>query len=319
MIFKIYDICKIHNPECIILENVSNLITIEKGECIKKIETLFNELDYNVTYKKLNSSNFGLAQSRERVYIICHKNKDVSFDNLEYCKNVSLNSIIDTNDITSNIETTFADKLIKLHKKCSVYNCKISDKRGGDNNIHSWDLEFNGSITERENQLMNKIMLERRKKHWAKSKNITWMDGMPLTFDEITTFFKDKTLQTMLDNLVEKNYLRLEKCKDLVNGKRIYKEDSEDGYNICKGKLSFPISKVLDPNLVSPTLTATDSHKLAIIINDNYIRKLNINELKKLCGFPESFIIPEDVNAYDLFGNMATPPVITSILTLIYY
>ena len=117
---------------------------------------------------------------------------------------------------------------------------------------------------------------------------------------------------------MRKNYLKLEKCKDLINGKRMYKEDSEEGYNICKGKLSFPISKILDPNDISPTLTATDSNKLAIIINNKFLRKLNKNELKKLCGFPEEFKIPENVNIYDLFGNMATPPVITNILKLIY-
>ena len=36
---------------------------------------------------------------------------------------------------------------------------------------------------------MKQIMLNRRKKHWAKKKNIVWMDGMPLTYDEIKTFY----------------------------------------------------------------------------------------------------------------------------------
>ena len=165
---------------------------------------------------------------------------------------------------------------------------------------------------------MKKIMLERRKKHWAKKKKIVWMDGMPLTYAEIKTFNDDDNLLDMLDNLVSKNYLRLEKPKDLINGKRVYKEDSVAGYNICKGKLSFPISKILDPNDVAPTLTATDSNRLAVIINDEIIRKLTPNELKKICGFPNTFIIPEHVNYYNLFGNMATPPVIEAILNLIF-
>ena len=122
----------------------------------------------------------------------------------------------------------------------------------------------------------------------------------------------------MLNNLVEKKYLKLEKNKDLINGKREYKEDSKLGYNICKGKLSFPISKILDPNDVSPTLTATDSNKLALIIDNKYLRRLNKKELKRLCGFPDNYLIPDNVNVYDLFGNMATPPVITNILKLIY-
>jgi DNA (cytosine-5)-methyltransferase 1 len=122
----------------------------------------------------------------------------------------------------------------------------------------------------------------------------------------------------MLDNLVSKKYLRLEKPKDLVDGKRKYKEESPEGYNICKGKLSFPISKILDPNDISPTLTATDSHKLAVIIDENTIRNLSSTEMKKMCGFPDSFIVPNHVNYYNLFGNMATPPVIEAILRLVY-
>ena len=104
----------------------------------------------------------------------------------------------------------------------------------------------------------------------------------------------------------------------MVDGKRVYKESSQEGYNICKGKLSFPISKILNPDDVSPTLTATDSHKLVIINNDTCLRSLNAKELKKLCGFPDDFIVPDDVNMYDLFGNMATPPVIQSILKLVF-
>jgi DNA (cytosine-5)-methyltransferase 1 len=111
-------------------------------------------------------------------------------------------------------------------------------------------------------------------------------------------------------------YLRLEKPKDLVDGKRVYKEELPEGYNICKGKLSFPISKILDPNDISPTLTATDSHKLAVIINDN-IRNISSVEMKKICGFPDSFLIPEHVNYGDLFGNMATPPVIKEIFEIL--
>ena len=207
---------------------------------------------------------------------------------------------------------------MNLHKEKSIFGCKIGDKRGGKNNIHSWDIGYNGKLTQDEKKLMGKIMLERRKKHWAEKKNITWMDGMPLTFEEITTFYSHKDLQNMLNNLVDKKYLRLEKPKDLVGGKRIYKEDSEFGYNICKGKLSFPVSKILDPDDISPTLTATDSNKLAVVIDDKILRNLTPDEMKKICGFPDTFKIPKHVNYYDLFGNMATPPVIEAILKVIF-
>lgn len=318
-IFKILDICKYHKPSIVILENVYNLITLKKGEYITKIINMFENIGYYINYKKLNSKDFGCPQSRERVYIICSLNEKISFDNIKYHKHSYIKDIINYSLKKSNISSTFTDKLIKIHKKKSLYGCKINDKRGGEKNIHSWDIGYNGNISIEESKLMNKIMLERRKKHWAKKKDIVWMDGMPLTYDEINTFYKHSQLKDMLDNLVNLKYLRLEKCKDLINGKRVYKEDSESGYNICKGKLSFPISKILDPNDISPTLTATDSNKLGIVIDNKIIRKISRDEIKKICGFPNSFIIPNHVNYYDLFGNMVTPPVIKEILNIIYH
>ena len=318
MIFKIMEICKYHKPKHIILENVYNLMTLENGKYIDRIKEIFEELGYFVNYKKLNSCDFGCPQSRERVYIICSLGKNIIFDEIKYKDKVYLKDVLDKSVKTSNIDKKFTDKLLELHKENSIYGCKMGDKRGGPNNINSWDIGFNGVLSNKERNLMNQIMLERRKKHWAKSKDIVWMDGMPLTYTEIKTFNKEKNLQAMLDNLIEKKYLRLEKCKDLVEGKRVYKEDSEEGYNICKGKLSFPISKILDLNGISPTLTATDSHKLAVIIDNSIIRNLTSKEIKKICGFPDTFIVPKHVNYYDLFGNMATPPVIESILELIY-
>lgn len=317
MIFKIIDICKYHKPKFVVLENVYNLITLENGDCIKKIEKLFRGIGYLVSYKKLNSLNFGCPQSRERVYIICTIDKKFDFKNINYIQEKKLKDVIDYSNKTANLDKFFSEKILKLHKRSPIYGCKIGDKRGGKNNIHSWDIEFNGTINDDEKSLMKEIMLNRRKKHWAKKKNITWMDGMPLTYSEIETFYQHENLEKMLDNLVSMNYLKLEKVKDLIDGKRQYVEDSIPGFNICKGKLSFPISKILDPNDISPTLTATDCHKLALIIDDSILRTLSAVEMKKICGFPDSFIVPEDVNYGDLFGNMATPPVIKEIFKIL--
>ena len=292
-------------------------MTLEKGNCIKKIRQLFEDIGYNVNFKKLNSSNFGCAQSRERVYIVCTKDNTFNFEDIKYKPKVNLNSIIDYANKHTTIDPTFSKKILQLHKESPIFGCKIGDKRGGKNNIHSWDIGFNGNLTKDEKELINKIMLNRRKKHWAEKKQIIWMDGMPLTYEEITTFYKHDNLKNMLDNLVDMKYLRLEKPKDLVDGKRKYKEELPEGYNICKGKLSFPISKILDPNDISPTLTATDSHKLAVIIDENTIRNISSTEMKKMCGFPDSFIVPEHVNYGDLFGNMATPPVIKEIFEVL--
>jgi DNA (cytosine-5)-methyltransferase 1 len=319
IIFKIIDICKKYKPKFIILENVSNLIILENGKQIKRICDEFNNIGYFVSYKKLNATDFGIPQNRERVFIVCTLEKNIDLDKIEYFnQNTKLNSIIDYSAKYTDIEIDFANKILDLHSKTPLFGYKMQDKRGGKNNIHSWDIGINGYLTSDECNLMNKIMTERRKKHWAEKKNITWMDGMPLTLEEISTFDNNSNLKKMLDNLVIKKYLRLEKPKKLISEKRVYDENGKLGYNICKGKLSFPITNILDPNSVSPTLTATDSNKLAVIIDNKFIRKLNDNELKLLCGFPLTYNIPNDVDKYDLFGNMVIPNVVEGVLDCIF-
>ena len=76
-----------------------------------------------------------------------------------------MNDVIDYSFKDSNIEQTFVDKLIKIHKQKSLYGCKLGDKRGGKNNIHSWDIGYNGYVSDEERSLMNKIMLEYRGKN----------------------------------------------------------------------------------------------------------------------------------------------------------
>lgn len=319
IIFKIIDICKKYKPKFVILENVSNLIILENGKYLKKICDEFIDINYFVSYKKLNATDFGVPQNRERVFIVCSLEKNIDLDKIEYVnQNNTLNSIIDYNAKYTDIETIFANKILDLHSQTPLFGYKMQDKRGGQNNIHSWDIGVNGVLTIQERHLMNKIMTERRKKHWAEQKNIIWMDGMPLTLKEISTFVDDVNLKQMLDNLVAKKYLRLEKPKNLISGKRVYDESGELGYNICKGKLSFPITNILDPNSTSPTLTATDSNKLAVIIDNTYIRKLNDNELKLLCGFSLTYKLPNNVDKYDLFGNMVIPTVVEGILKCIF-
>lgn len=318
IIFEILTICKKYKPKYFILENVSNLLKLENGTLITKIIDMFTEIGYKICYQVFNSKDFGVPQSRDRIFIIGTINSNINLNITIPYKKVLLKDIIEYDAKYSDFDVDICNKIIQLHKKSSLYGFKLNDKRGGMKNIHSWDIDYNGTINIDEKNLLKNIMTERRKKKWATIKNIKWMDGMPLTENEIKTFYNHPNLKKMLDNLTKLGYLKLEKCKDLINGKREYKNDSDEGYNICKGKLSFPFSKILDPLDVSPTLTATDSTKLVLIIDNTYIRKLTDLELKRISGFPDNFIIPDNVDKYDLFGNIVIPEIITFLLEKIF-
>ena len=310
LIFEVIRICKESKPKILILENVSNIETIDKGQVLQKIIKEFENIGYFITYVKINANKVGLAQDRSRIFIIGSR-KSMPQINLHTYQEKTIKDILDLTDKTSNISADFLNKL-KILPIEKVIGKSIKDKRGGDNNIHSWDIDFHGKVSANQKILLNKILLERRKKHWTVKKKMPWADGLALSLEDIKTFFNYDTLFEDLEDLVAKKYL-VKESHQVTPDDKTKKEYTEIGYNISKGKLSFPISKILHPNEFAPTLTATDSSKLAVCV-DTTIRQLNERELKRLCGFPETYIIPPKVNKYDLFGNMVCPPVITEIL-----
>jgi DNA (cytosine-5)-methyltransferase 1 len=50
------------------------LVTLQKGEILKKVITEFESVGYKVKYKVLLASNFGIPQKRERVFIVGVRN-----------------------------------------------------------------------------------------------------------------------------------------------------------------------------------------------------------------------------------------------------
>ena len=71
LFYEIVRIAKYHKPDFLFLENVKNILYIDDGDVIRCIIDELNEIGYNVHYSLLNSSHFGVPQSRERVYFVC--------------------------------------------------------------------------------------------------------------------------------------------------------------------------------------------------------------------------------------------------------
>ena len=219
------------------------------------------------------------------------------------------------------INSDFTQKLFKHFEIEDLYGKSIKDKRGGDNNIHSWDIGIKGEVTDEQIILLNKLLKERRKKHWAEKIGIDWMDGMALTLKQISTFHKNENLKGLLDDLIDKGYLRFEHPKKLVREKtengekkyRVYDETKPKGYNIVTGKLSFEINKILNPNDIAPTLVATDVSRLAVPDNGG-LRRLTTREGLRLFGYPEWYEIPvKETEAFDLLGNTVAVPVVEHV------
>ena len=265
-------------------------------------------------YKRqvLNSKDFNLAQSRNRIYIIgLRSGKVKKLEGFE--KKISvLKDIIDSSVEAK--KTDFTQKLLSHYSVDELYGKAIKDKRGGENNIHSWDIELKGAVTDEQKELLELLLRQRRNKKWADIIGIDWMDGMPLTVDMIYTFYPHKNLEIMLKDLVNKGYLVYEYPKKKVGNRRVRDESLKKGYNIVTGKLSFEFSKILNPNEITPTLVATDVHKLGVPVNGG-IRSLTVKECLRLFGFPDTYSLDnvKTTEALDLLGNTVCVPVIRAV------
>lgn len=319
LFFEVERILYEKNPMGFLLENVEGLVNHDGGKTLATIISRLESLDYKVNWKILNAKNFALPQDRKRIYITGTKTQKIDLENFseKFC---SLEKILQSGLPIS--DSKFVKKLLSHYKVEELFGKAIKDKRGGADNIHSWDLELKGKVSARQKRLLNSLLKERRKKKWAEEIGIDWMDGMPLTLKQIKTFFDDENLESDLEDLVQKKYLVKEHPKkrvseiDLLGNKKLFRVQDETlplGYNIVTGKMSFEVNKILDPKGIAPTLVAMDMQHL-FVADGNGIRPLSLREGLRLFGYPENFKFDVSVeDGYDLLGNTVCVPVIRAV------
>ena len=70
LFFQMLKFIRVKRPTGIVLENVKQLSTIDKGEVLRSILDNLSELGYSVDSRVLNALDFGLPQKRERTIIV---------------------------------------------------------------------------------------------------------------------------------------------------------------------------------------------------------------------------------------------------------
>ncbi len=128
LFYKILEIIDKKTPETLILENVKNLHTINKGETFKIIKNELETRGYNISYKVIDSRYYNSPQSRHRIYIICNKNKEYTFREITN-PIVPVSTIID-NSITEFFNYNEKYKLEKCSGK-SMMKYKLVNKETG--------------------------------------------------------------------------------------------------------------------------------------------------------------------------------------------
>jgi len=132
-------IIKDKKPKYFVAENVAGILNLGKGAVIQKIIKDFKSIGYKVDYKLLNAADYGVPQSRKRVFIIGNR---LGLEN-PYPKQ--------THQIPSTKKTLFDDMLekqitakeaigflakVSLTNKIIYSNNRVIHNHVGDTNVH---------------------------------------------------------------------------------------------------------------------------------------------------------------------------------------
>ncbi len=74
LFFDVLRICEYHKPKVIFCENVKGLVMHDRGRTLQVIKGALEQIGYTVYDAVLNSKDYGVAQNRERIYIVAFRN-----------------------------------------------------------------------------------------------------------------------------------------------------------------------------------------------------------------------------------------------------
>ncbi len=116
LFFDILRILEAKKPKMFLLENVKGLKSHNKGKTLETIIDSLTKLGYQLHWKILKSTDFGLPQMRERWYCVGSLEKIDFIFPKERKEQVTLRSIIDENENSENLKLTeFELKRINYH------------------------------------------------------------------------------------------------------------------------------------------------------------------------------------------------------------
>ena len=299
-----FDICNIieyHKPEYIILENVRNLASHDKGNTWEIIKSKIKELNYN-TYETpliLNTLYFKVPQSRVRVVILC-KRKDIGelpklpIITKKNIKKTSIETIIEKKcdkkyKITGKLKVTHKiwNKFLKILNKNNIPIPKYPiwtdwwDSDGNNTSI----TKYNKNLSKEENEIN---ISNKQKEFYKKYKN--WIDKNRIFYIENKEILEPWLIKSRKEKLWIGAVRKMEWQTGLNNLDMSQVLWSPRGSGIRIKNIDY-----------TPTLVAMAS---MIPIYGKKKRQLTPRECARLQSFPEDYIIHEnDKIAYKQFGN----------------
>ncbi len=115
LFFSVMKIVDIKKPKYILLENVRNLYTHDKGSTYKRLKKELEDHGYNVQEGILNTSDFGLPQHRRRLYIFATRD-DLDSSEIKFEADLIKMHFQEIRDRSINTYESVMDGILDTHK-----------------------------------------------------------------------------------------------------------------------------------------------------------------------------------------------------------
>ena len=305
-----FDVARIlahKKPRNFILENVKGLLSHNKGKTFETILGILSDLGYIVEWELLNSKNYGVPQSRERVYIVGHLRGQSRPKVFSFRKSTE-KSNQNPKELTKNIgqgqrvySTNGASVSIKAGGggqggKTGLYKIPQATKQGYEwaNLGDSVNLQNLKSKTRR-GRVGKQIAqtLDTGNQQYAIVKRNGRVKKDQQNASTLTGGARGDGNHSYTDWIVQPTITPSRKNKS-QNGRR-FKDNEEPMF----------------------TLTQNDVH--GVMLNETQIRRLTPIECERLQGFPDNWTEGlSDTQRYKCMGNAVTTNVVEWVVTQLY-
>lgn len=139
LFFDLLRIIKNKNPRVIFIENVKNMVGHDHGNTFKVIREALAVNGYHLSWKVLNSSEYGnIPQNRERIYIVGFRD-EWDFENFNFPKPIELETTIhDVIDFENKID----DESLYYREGKQPFYDQIEDKITSKETIYQWRRKY---------------------------------------------------------------------------------------------------------------------------------------------------------------------------------
>ena len=203
-------------PKAFIFENVKGLADPRNAKALEYILNRIKQAGYYSKVNVLNAYDYGVPQTRIRIYIIGFKEK-------KYLDKFALApatpGCIQLSDVLDDCEAKECrqsnDNNARWSLSCNEKGFNdyflFNDLRNGSTTIHSWDIQ---ETTDREKNICYLLLKNRRKDKYGE------LDGNPLNikhFQELDSSIKESDLEVLVEKGILKRVSYLYKVREVSN------------------------------------------------------------------------------------------------------